>query len=183
MASAVGEGFVNMGLEMAENWIESLLQSLLFEKPADLEKITDASAVAGANAYAAYAEFPPLAAAMAAQAVASTMSFAGLLSAEGGLERVAFDGQLIRTHEGESVLPRRIAEPLMSVVQHLHTGGGAGGGSIGGPSQVNVTWNVRAFDSHDVNAFLRKNHVKAAYARMVTDAVRSGKISAGARLT
>ncbi len=174
MALSVGEGFLNMALTAAENWGESLVQSLLFEKPADLAKITDASAVAGANAYAAYAEFPPLAAAMAAEAVASTMSFAGLLSAEGGLERVEYDGQMIRAHAGEAVLPRRIAEPLMSVVQHLHTGGG--GPSLG-HSQVNVTYNVRAFDSHDVSAFLRRNHVKNAHTKMFKDAVRGGKLS------
>lgn len=174
MASAVAEGFVNMGLEIAERWIMSQIETLLFEKPIALAKITDAAAIGAANAYAAYAEFPPLAAAMAGQAFATIESYAGLLSAEGGMERVQYDGQLIRAHAGESVLPRRIAEPLMSVVQHMSTSGGAPG--FGGSPQYHVHNHMGLMDGRQASHVLQRNDMKHAVYGMMKDMARKHKI-------
>jgi hypothetical protein len=77
------------------------------------------SDVAAANAYAAYAEWPPLAAAMAAQAKATVLSFAAF--EQGGI--VPSD-QMAYVHKNEMVLPAAISQRLQTMTGAQSPAGG-----------------------------------------------------------
>ncbi|HLY04275.1 MAG TPA: hypothetical protein VKR31_00860 [Rhizomicrobium sp.] len=110
IAEGIIKAFLNMGETIAENWIETQIASMFETKTTQgttaLGEVSDAAAVAGANAYAAYAAMPPVAAAMAADAVSTTMGFASLIALETGTNYVPRDMPAF-LHRGEAVIPAR----------------------------------------------------------------------------
>ncbi|MDG3442446.1 hypothetical protein [Nitrospirillum amazonense] len=145
-------------------------------------EIQIAAAVAGANAYAQYAGVPPLAAAMAAEAVGAVQAFnsmlavgGGLASAAGGWERVPYDGALAELHKNEMVLPASIATPLRAAVAtwrnppaNDYTANGNKADSAGfaasAPPMGDTHVHVHAIDSQSVARFFaaNKHHVADA---------------------
>lgn len=106
-----------------------------------LGQIEIAAAVAGANAYAAYAALPPVAAAMAAEAVSVVEGFGAMVgaggavaSARGGWGQVPYDGVQTELHKDEMVLPASIASPLRGILRGFTTpdltAGSIGGGTL-----------------------------------------------------
>jgi len=114
-----------MGEQIAENWIETQIAAMLETKTTQgttaLGQVQDAAAVASANAYAAYAAVPPVAASMAADAVATTEGFSGLIALATGAWDLKSD-TVAQLHKGEMVVPENFASGLRG------NGGGFGGG-------------------------------------------------------
>jgi hypothetical protein len=125
VAEGVLKAFLSMGEQIAENWIETQIAAMLETKTTQgttaLGQVQDAAAVAGANAYAAYAAVPPVAASMAADAVATTEGFSGLIALATGAWDLKSD-TVAQLHKGEMVVPENFASGLRS------NGGGLGGG-------------------------------------------------------
>lgn len=135
--------FVDMGIQMAANWAAnqlamtaatvtgastraaaeeaSSLRSIIATSGAALANIANSAAQAAAGAFAAIARIPYvgpfLAPAAAAAALVGVLSFgANVVSARGGLDRVAADGQMAELHKDEMVLPANIASPLREAI-------------------------------------------------------------------
>lgn len=173
LALSLGEGFVNMGLEIAEKWIMSQLEMLIFGKAADAERITAAAAVTFAETMAAFSgiPIPGFAEAMAAQRMALVLGQLSLLSAERGLERVDADGQLAMLHKDESVLPARISRPLMGIVENMSRSGpvaAAGGGSVA----MHTNFTVHTPDSAAMGRWLRNVSTRREIERTFRQAAR-----------
>lgn len=123
-----------------------------------LAQIAAHAAVAAAGAYAALAAIPfvgPFLAPVAAAAALAGVLALGksIFSAEGGWGEVSHDGATTQLHKKEMVLPASIATPLRAAIADgsVGTGGfGGGGGRRGGD-----TINISAWDSRDVNRFMR----------------------------
>lgn len=79
--------------------------------------VTSEAAVAAAKAYAAYAYFPPLAAAMAAEAEATVLSFLPEAAAEGGFDVPFGSSPLTQLHPQEMVLPDHLANTVRNMAQ------------------------------------------------------------------
>lgn len=102
-----------------------------------------------ANVYNAIAGIPYvgpfLAPVMAAAAGATIIGLVGrVASAEGGWDRVPFDGAMTELHKDEMVLPKPIADTVRDNV------GGGGNGD-----QLHL--HIAAMDAHSFNDFLRRN--------------------------
>jgi len=92
----------------------------------NVSTVTSEAAVAAAKAYAAYAEFPPVAAAMAAEAEASVLAFIPEASAEGGYDIPAGVDPILQAHAREMVLPEEHADTIRGlgdIVPHIATPG------------------------------------------------------------
>lgn len=79
--------------------------------------VTSEAAVAAAKAYAAYAYFPPLAAAMAAEAEATVLSFLPEAAAEGGFDVPFGSFPVTQLHPQEMVLPEHLANTVRNMAQ------------------------------------------------------------------
>jgi hypothetical protein len=93
-------------------------------------QITSAAATGAAKAYQAIVGIPfvgPILAPIAAGvAFAGIEAFSGMISsAQGGWERVPFDGAMTELHRDEMVLPKHVADPIRQMAKN---GGGQGGG-------------------------------------------------------
>lgn len=135
----LAESGINSLLQLANRWIaEHLIMELatrLFHihtaasaATADAQQITQTvttnaatvtseAAVAAAKAYAAYAYFPPLAAAMAAEAEATVLSFLPEAAAEGGFDVPFGSSPLTQLHPQEMVLPDHLANTVRNMAQ------------------------------------------------------------------
>ncbi|HEX4079589.1 MAG TPA: hypothetical protein VHX61_12040 [Rhizomicrobium sp.] len=125
VTEGVLKAFLTMGEQIAENWIETQIAAMFETKTTQgttaLGQVQDAAAVAGANAYSAYAAYPPIAAAMAADAVATTEGFSGLIALATGAWDLKSD-TVAQLHKGEMVVPENFASGLRG------NGGGLGAG-------------------------------------------------------
>ena len=105
----------------------------------DSSSIMKSAYTAAANTYAAISAIPvigPFLAPVAAAGAFAAVAAYDVVSAEGGLERVGYDGQPAILHKDEAVLPARIARPLLDLAQ-----GGGGGGSVTNHVSVSATAN------------------------------------------
>lgn len=179
--------FIEFGLEMVAKWIgfealktaaseawHALMVALGFASEASAvavskvgaaAQILAAAAVAGANAFAATAAIPivgpGLAPAAGAAAYAGAASFAATLPAGFKLGGdVPYDMPAL-LHAREMVLPADLADGMRSIIQSGHAGGGGGN-----------TYNIQAWDSRDVDRFLRSH--KGSVARAARAAHRDG---------
>ncbi|HEY3778771.1 MAG TPA: hypothetical protein VGL35_12005 [Rhizomicrobium sp.] len=127
VAEGILKAFLEMGETIAENWIETQIAAMIETKTTQgttaLGQVADAAGVAGANAYAAYAAMPPVAAAMAAEAVAATMGFSSLIALDTGAWDLKAD-TIAQLHKGEMVVPQNFASGLRA------NGGAMGGNDV-----------------------------------------------------
>lgn len=92
------------------------------EAAGDSKSILNSAYTAAAKAYASVMQSVPppfnlvAAPAIAAGTFAAVAAF-DVISAEGGLDRVAYNGQMIRAHVDESVFPARIARPMIRAAE------------------------------------------------------------------
>lgn len=153
--------------------------------------ILNSAWAAMAGAYSAIAAIPMvgpfLAPAAAAAAFAAVAGLAGsVISAEGGLDQVAYDGQAAILHKDESVLPASFAKPLRSLLKSFDFQDRAGGvqakaaATAGGVSTQNAanTTNFYYNPSHtggdNLDQTLRRDG--STMRRWVRDQVRSGRL-------
>lgn len=126
---SIVNGIVNAFLDMGEKILEDMIdkwveEEILGKTSADAQAIGQISAAAGvaaANAYAAYAAFPPVAAAMAGEAAGTVLSFSSFLVAEKGA--VLDEDSMVMAHAKETILPPNLSMGL----QELIANGGGGG--------------------------------------------------------
>jgi hypothetical protein len=131
IAQGVIKAFLQMGENIAENWIETQIAALFTTKTTQatgaLGQITDAAGVAAANTFASTSAIPvlgpELAPGAAAAAFADTMSWASALSFAVGAWEIPGDMRAV-LHRGEMVVPQNFASGLRA------NGGGLGGGDV-----------------------------------------------------
>jgi hypothetical protein len=141
VAIGVAEAFLQMGEKMIETWIEQQIFSQASDAASSIVKITDAAAVGAANAYAQYAAYPPIAAAMAAQAFSTIESFTGFLAAEKGEYMVRGDNVPYLLHDREMVLPAPVADAVRQGPRSFD--GSMAGGRAATISHSHAhTWNI-----------------------------------------
>ena len=147
IATGILQDFVNLGLQLVENWAETELANLLISDQAQAAKVgsgvASAAALAGANGVASFAlapwpidtGAPAFGAAMAT--AASAFGAAGAIGQAAKFETGAWNipatGPAI-LHQGEMVVPQTFAQSLRQ-----NNGGGFGGGG----HTINVTLNGR----------------------------------------
>ena len=178
-AAVVGAEAAQTGAVVSNEATRSAAQTAgaVTEKAAATSSIMVKAGDAAASVYDEVAQIPyvgwilaPAAAAAAYVAVAGYSSF----SAEGGWERVPYDGAITELHKDEMVLPARIANPLRNLadggipsyaglsaprgspVNLGATSSGASGAS-GSASPVNVTFQVHAIDQAGVKTFFKQH--------------------------
>ena len=155
-----------------------------------IKQIAHHAAKAAAGAYAAIASIPvvgPFLAPIAAAAALVGVIAIGrsIVSAEGGMDRVGYDGQLISAHKDEMVLSARYANPLRDM---LSGGGGWSTPSYSGPAAANNntqsaandtprggggdTFIIHAVDVRSFHRLLQDNH--SAVGDAVRKNVRNG---------
>ncbi|HLY07616.1 MAG TPA: hypothetical protein VKR31_17855 [Rhizomicrobium sp.] len=122
VAEGVAKAFLQMGENIAENWIEQQLAGMFETKATQgataLAQISDAAGVAGANAFAATAAIPvvgpELAPAAGAAAASEALSFSSFLSLATGAWELKSDA-LAQLHKGEMVVPENFASGLRAM--------------------------------------------------------------------
>jgi lambda family phage tail tape measure protein len=160
LASSAIESIVQIGLQYAES---QLLMAIMGKGAADSETKTKASSglaqveiaadVAMANAYAANAALPAVAAAMATAAGTAVRAFGAPITAmaakssAGGDWRVDAD-RLNFIHKDETILPAGIAGKLRSMVE---------GGTAGSGLTVVVNHSVSAVDAASFQGHIRRH--------------------------
>jgi len=157
IAEGVLKAFLTMGENIAENWIQTQLESLFETKATQtssaLGQISDAAAVAGANTFASTAAIPvigpELAPGAAAASIAQVMSYSSLLSLDVGAWEMKNDS-IARLHKGEMVVPENFASGLRG------NGGGLGGDNYHFHTDYHPSWSGR--DPVTPQEFFRKNH-------------------------
>jgi len=166
VTEGVFDGFLSMGEKWLENWIEQQIASEIITKTTDSTKaigqITDQAAVAGATAYAQYAGIPPLAAAMAAEAVQSTMAFTSLVALDTGTNYVPQDMPAM-LHQGEAVIPAR-----------FNPANGGGGGGVTYNIGTGYAPRITARDSLSIGELIRRDHNE--FVSEIARLVRNGSL-------
>ncbi|HLK07520.1 MAG TPA: phage tail tape measure C-terminal domain-containing protein [Candidatus Angelobacter sp.] len=160
LASSAIESIIQIGLQYAES---QLLMAIIGKGAADSETRTKAQSglaqveiaadVAMANAYAAHAALPVVAAAMAVAAGAVVRSFAVPIAAVGAKSSAGGDWQvdtdrLNFVHKDETILPAGIAGKLRSMVESGGTGAGV---------TVVVNHSVSAVDAASFQGHIRRH--------------------------
>lgn len=160
LASSAIESIIQIGLQYAES---QLLMAIIGKGAADSEtrmkaqsglaQVEIAADVAMANAYAANAALPMVAAAMSAAAGAVVRSFAVPIAAVGAKSSAGGDWQvdtdrLNFVHKDETILPAGIAGKLRSMVEN---------GSPGGGVTVVVNHSVSAVDAASFQGHIRRH--------------------------
>lgn len=169
IAEGVLKAFLSMGETIAENWIETQIAAMFETKTSQgvtaLGQVSDAAAVAGANAYSAYAAYPPVAAAMSAAAVGATMSFSSLIALDVGAWDLKRD-MVAQLHKGEMVVPQNFASGLR----------GNGGGFGGDTYHTNYSPSITARDPTTIRELVRNNH--SEFVGEMRRLVRNGSLRA-----
>lgn len=168
-------------------------EGLLIKAGNALKSIAIDAYEAAAGAYAAVASIPYvgpfLAPVMAAGALAAVFAFGNsIFSAEGGMDRVPFDGAMFQLHKDEMVLPASIATPLRAMTSFglpsglgpFKTSGLASGETplVGGNTHVHVSpsFQITSPDAAGVRRMLLDNH--GAVAEAMLTAHRNGHSAA-----
>jgi hypothetical protein len=160
LASSAIESIVQIGLQYAES---ELLMAIMGKGAADSETKTKASSglaqveiaadVAMANAYAANAALPMLAAGMAAAAGTAVRAFGAPITAMAAKSSAGGDWRVDRdrlnfVHKDETILPAGIAGKLRDMVE---------GGSPGSGVTVVVNHSVSAVDAASFQGHIRRH--------------------------
>ena len=160
LASSAIESIIQIGLQYAES---QLLMAIIGKGAADSEtrikaqsglaQVEIAADVAMANAYAANAALPLVAAAMSVAAGAVVRSFAAPIAAVGAKSSAGGDWQvdtdrLNFVHKDETILPAGIAGKLRNMVES---------GSPGGGVTVVVNHSVNAVDAASFQGHIRRH--------------------------
>lgn len=151
--TSIVDGFVQMGLDIVEDWAKTQLTNLLLAQTTQTTQATTQvgsnAAVAGSAAYASTAAIPiigpELAPAAAATAYAGALSFEGLAFASGGME--LDQDQLVYAHKDEMILPAGLSSGIKGMI---NDGSGGGDTHLHGPF-------VSAMDTQTGMQFLMKN--------------------------
>jgi hypothetical protein len=172
IAQGVIKAFLQMGENIAENWIETQIEALISTKTTQsvsaLGQISDAAAVAGANAYAATAAIPyvgpVLAPAAAANAIGEVMSLSSMLAFATGAWELRGD-TIAQLHKGEMVVPQDFASGLR-----------ANGGAFAGDANSGHTFN-NTFNNYGGRGWNAEDHARDIV-RVVRNAARLGQLKA-----
>jgi len=148
--------------------LENLVSAKASGSTGSIASITDAAAVAAANAFASTAAIPYvgpfLAPAAAAEAEAEVMAFSAQVSARGGYE-VPRDMQMM-VHEDEMILPNHISQGIREKILNNpdpHAG-----------DDTANTFHVSTMDSKSFEKFLGSQRNRNAVANMVSKASKRG---------
>lgn len=152
---------------------------------AALARIAHNAAVAASGAYAALAAIPVvgpfIAPAVAAAALAAVLALGSkIFSAEGGFDKIPYDGAIIEGHKDEMMLPAHIANPLRSAISSGQLGGGQdGGAALGRGGDFHWHGDIKSMDAKSFKEFAR-NH-RSTFFEMITEAIRGGAAIQGGR--
>ena len=131
------------------------------EAAAGSTTVMSAAAKAAAGAYSSVAQIPYvgwiLAPAAAAAAFTAVAAYQVVASAEGGQERVPYDGQITELHKNEMVLPASIAESVRSMAAGGVRAPAQASAALGGSSSMAA---MGGDVSHSLE-FNQTNHINA----------------------
>jgi len=141
--NTIGNSFLNVIMTMLSNWTMAQVMMMGMNYAASVGIITNEAAVAGAKAYAAYADIPFIGLALGAAAAAAVMgimlAFQGNLKSSAGGDYRVTENSLRVVHKDETILPVWAAESWRGMVEGKSNRGEPG--ENGRPTTVHVQMN------------------------------------------